>query len=471
MSASDDHAGRLPLRVILPFSTPTLPLSALGLVVFVQLPAYFARDLGVSLTVIGAAWFLVRMFDAPVDILIALGMDRSRTRFGRYRVWLIAGAPILIAGLWALFMAPPKFSGAYLFSWLLVMYLGLSIMSLAHPAWAATLATHYHERSRLFGIITAVGVVGTLGVMSLGIFGRPLHLSEAQSVRAMGWAIIALTPVTVLLAAAVTREHIEPEDPALRATLRDYAEVLLKPDTLRLFFSQVFTTLGPGWMAALYFFFFQDALGFSYPEASLLLAVYILAQIPGALAFSWIARRIGKHWALMLAASAFSLGLVMIFVLPKGNVLVALGPMAFEGIAAAGFGQMIQAMLADVADEIRLNQGKQRLSLLYAVNGLGSKIAAAIAIGVAYPLLDRLGYHPSGHNGPAAIANLQLVFLVGPMVFVMLGGLCVFGWRLDARRHDAVRAALEARDASLGSAEASSPARSPLRTADPEIAA
>jgi len=118
---------------------------------------------------------------------------------------------------------------------------------------------------------------------------------------------------------------------------------------------------------------------------------------------------------------------------------------------ASGFGLLVSAMLADVGDEVRLNQGKQRISLLYAVNALAAKVAAAFAIALTFPLLSLLGFNPADGavNTAAAIHNLDVTFLAGPIVFVMLGGACMIGWRLDAGRHDEIRASLELRDAAL----------------------
>ncbi|MGH8277738.1 MAG: MFS transporter, partial [Steroidobacteraceae bacterium] len=195
-------------------------------------------------------------------------------------------------------------------------------------------------------------------------------------------------------------------------------------------------------------------------QASLLLALYVVAGLPGALFTAMLSRRIGKHRTLMVTTTAFSLALFSIFVVPKGNLLAAAPVLLWCGAMAAGFDLMIRAMLADVGDEVRLDQGKERLSLLYAVNALASKIAAALAIGVTFPLLQALGYNPAegAVNTPAAIDHLQLAFLVGPIVFVMLGGACVIGWRLDARRHGDIRTELDARDAALGSVEEIGPA-------------
>ncbi|MGH7025317.1 MAG: MFS transporter [Caulobacteraceae bacterium] len=456
---------KLPLAIALPFAVPTIPLSALGLAVAVYLPNYFAAHLAVSMVTIGVVWMTVRLLDMPVDVILALFMDHTDTRLGRYRVWMVAGAPILMIALYKLFMAPVGFGPSYLFWWLIALALGVSIVGLAHQAWSATLAPQYDERSRLFGIINAVGVVGTLAAMAVLIGGPSFHLSDAASVRACGWFLIGVTPLCVLVAAAKAPEFVAP-NLARHFAARDYLEVLLKPDLLRLFLAQLALSMGPNWMSAIYLFFFKDSRGYSGQEASILLAVFILAGIPGALLTAVLARRISKHRTLMVTTTAFSLGLFSIFILPKANLPLAIPFMAFEGMMSAGFGMMVQAMLADVGDEIRLTQGRQRMSLVYSVNTLATKIAGAASIGLTFPLLHVLGFNPleGAVNTARAIHNLDIAFLAGPIVFVMAGGLCVLGWRLDARRHGEIRSQLEVRDAEL---EASDVLEAALETGGP----
>jgi Na+/melibiose symporter-like transporter len=441
---------KLPLRIALPFSVPTIPISALGLAVAVYLPKYFAGHLMVPMAVIGTVWGWVRILDLPVDVVLAMVMDHTRTRLGRYRLWLLLGVPVTMISLYMLFMAPVGFSGTYLFVWLIVLALGTSIQSLAHQAWTATLAPQYDDRSRLFGLINAVGVVGTVAAMIVLIIGPSMGLSSAASVQVCGWSIILVTPLCCLLAAVTAPEYVAP-NLSRRPTLSDYLEVLLKPDLLRLFLSQLCLSLGPNWMSAIYLYFFEQSRGFTEQQASILLAVYILIQIPGAGLSALMARKISKHRTLMVTATGFSLGLLSIFVTPKADLAIASVFMAFSGIMSAGFGMMIQAMLADVGDEIRLTQGRQRMSLVYSVNTLATKIAGAAAIFLTFNLLPALGFdgREGAVNTPQAIHNLDLAFLAGPFVFVMLGGACVIGWRLTAERHDVIRAELEARDAAL----------------------
>jgi Na+/melibiose symporter-like transporter len=406
------------------------------------------------MTAIGLVWMSVRLVDLPADVVIAVLMDHTRGRFGRYRPWLVAGAPVAMAALYALFMAPPTMTSNALFGWLFALALGISILSLAHQAWSATLAPQYDERSRLFGIINAVGVVGVLVAMAVLIAGPAFGLDSAASVRACGWVLIIATPLGVTAALIAAPEFVAPSAPK-RAAFGDYLEVLVKPDLIRLFLSQLALSLGPNWMSSIYLFFFTASRGFTGQQASILLAVYILANLPGALLTAALARRIGKHRALMVTAVAFSAALPVLLLAPRGNMWVVAPMMAFEGIVAAGFGMMIQAMLADVGDEIRLSQGRQQMSLVYSVNTLAAKLALAASIGMTFPLLQALGFNPreGAANTAAALHNLDIAFLAGPMVFVLLGAACVIGWRLDGDRHEEIRARLAVRDAELAIAE------------------
>ncbi len=441
----------LPLSLVLPFSLPAIPLSALGLSIFVSLAPYFASHLGVSLTTVALAFTIVRFSDMGVDVGLGAMMDRTRTRLGRYRLWMLIGTPVLMLACYQLFMAPVGIGLWYLVPWLLTLYLGTSILGLAHPAWGAKLATHYDARSRLFGVLSAVGVLGACAVVLIPVAGGSLGLKNGQAVPAMGWFIIAALPITVLIAAFRTPERISADLHTEKFELRDYIDLLIKPDLIRMVLAQVCLTLGPGWMSALYLFYFKDARGFTESQAYILLFVYILAGICGAPSAAWLATRLNKHRTLMITTTAYSLGLCTVVILPKSNVLITLPVMFWCGFMASGFDLMIRAMLADVGDEVRLEQGKERISLIYALNGLAAKVAAAIQFAITYPLLQRLGYHAKEgvKNTPLAIHHLEIAYIVGPIIFVMLGGACVIGWRMDARKHADIRRQLEERDAAF----------------------
>lgn len=446
MARSQD--GRLPLSVALTFAATSLPLQALMIAVAVHLPAYFAASIGVPLAVVAAAFGTVRLIDVPIEVVLGLGMDRTRTRFGRYRLWTLVGAPLMMLGLYMLLTAGRGVGTEYLIAWLLVMYLGVSILMLSHQAWASTLAKSYDDRAQLFGVMMAVGVLGAVSVLAIPIVMENVGYSDAEGVRAMIWYLIFLTPVAVALVVWRTPETIAAEAPGQRFRLRDYWELVTDHSMSRILLVDLVVSLGPGWMAALYLFYSRDYMQFTAAEANILLAVYILAGVFGAPFLAWLATKISKHRTVMLTAVGYSLLLATLPFLPKGYVLASLPTLFFTGFLAAGFNVLTRAMTADVADEIRLKQGKERSGLLFAMTTLTTKIAAGGSIFLTFGVLSRVGYDPQlgQRNSPEAINALMLSFLIGPIVFVMLGAACLIGYRLTAERAAEVRRQLEARE-------------------------
>ena len=442
---------RLSLPSLVGFSLPGLPLGALAVALSVYLPRYYAGHFGVGLSAVGIAFMAVRLIDMAFDPAIGIVMDRTRTRFGRYRVWLIIGAPILMLAVYMLFLPPtlphsPVAQYGYLIGWLFLYYIGTSVIGLSHASWASVIADKYHERSRVFGAIQVVSIIAATVVL---IVPTLMHsTSAAGDVRAMGWFIVIVTPIGVALAVLRTPEKMVQEVHGERFGLRDYWEMISRPDMRRIIIADFCLALGPGWMSAIYLFYFHDSLGFSFNSARFLLAIYIIAGVLGAGVLSWVAMRLGKHRTLMLASTGYSLGLLSLPFMPKGVFGPAAGIMFALGFLAAAFPLLDRAMVADVGDAVRLQQGKHRVGLLYAMITSSQKIAGALSIGLTFVVLGWVGYNADEHvkNTQAAIHGLELVYLTGPVVFVMLGGACFIGYKLDQKRHAEIRAALDERD-------------------------
>ena len=434
------------------FSTGGMPIAALGIAMPIYVQPYFAQDLGVGLVVLGTAFGVVRLIDVFIDMLLALAMDRTRTPIGRYRNWLIGGAPILMIAVYELFMARKGIGMDFLIVWLLVMNLGVSILSIARFAWSATLVTNYSRRALFYGVLAGVGVIGNIIVLSMPVVSEALgRHGMAGDIHLMGWTILALTPITVALGALLVPERINPDAALQRAPLRDYLDLARRPEVIRLFVMSLGTNLGPGWMANLYIFFFTLARGFTTGQASLLLIFYVLSGALGAPLVGLIAGRFSKHRTLIAGTIFYSLGLCTVLIVPKANFLLSVPVLVWCGFWGAGFDLMTTAMMADVGDQVRLEQGRERMGLLYAVYSLAVKLAAAGAVMIAYPVLALIGFDAKlgVHNTASAIEGLQWCFLLGPIFFVALGGICCIGWKLDATRHAQIRTELEARDATL----------------------
>lgn len=458
MSSNAQAAPRMSLRTILGFAAGSLPLSAVGTAMGISVQPYYAQDLGLGLIPLAIAFFIVRIVDSFVDPALAVAMDSTRTPIGRYRPWMLVGMPVLMLAVYQLFMARHGVGMGYVMLWYFVFALGTSTIGLSRGAWSANLITRYDQRARFYGYLGFISVIGTLVVLGTpvvsGTIDKLFHIkARPNDVQLMGWTVLAFIPIGTLITAFFVREPITVDASAHRLKWSDFRDILKKPEVIRLSISQFALTLSPGWMGNLYIFFFTAARKFTQPQAYLLLILYVLAGVFGAPLIGYLGGRFGKHRMMIAATIGYSVGLCTVVIAPTGDtplgLIIAVPIMIWCGFMGNGFDLMTGAMMADVGDQVRLEQGKERMAVLFAMTGLAAKWAGAGALIISYPLLAWIGFQPplGAHNTPAALSGLSIVFIVGPIFWCVVGGLCFLGWKLDATKHASIRAELEARDA------------------------
>jgi glycoside/pentoside/hexuronide:cation symporter, GPH family len=101
-------------------------------------------------------------------------------------------------------------------------------------------------------------------------------------------------------------------------------------------------------------------------------------------------------------------------------------------------------MMADVADEVRLETGDDRTGMLFAFLSFTTKAGYAISVG-SLMLLGAAGFDPHGHNSPRALLVLQILFIAVPTLLLAAAVWPLVGYPLGPKRHAEIRAALEAR--------------------------
>jgi Na+/melibiose symporter-like transporter len=452
-----------PLPTLAAFGLPGLPLAGMLVVFGVYMPRFYV-GLGAGFLAVAGAIATVRFIDIWFDPFIGMAMDRTRTPIGRYRPWLLLGTPIAMFGTYRLLNPPLDPQTSYLVVWSLVTYVGVSMLNLSVAAWAAILARSYNERSRVYGLTQGMAVLGSAGLLLLPAFthGRVV-LGKASSMPTIGLIIIVALPIAALACAGFTPERITAKPLQARFTPRQYLSALANPSLLRLVMADLLLTLGPGTTAPLYVYFFHDAKGFTTAEVSILLIFYIGAGLLGAPFWGRVARRFGKHRTVQIACVVYAIAQTTLMALPRvwpGHTMAQVMPTAVGmfcvGFCASAFLLLVRAMVADIVDEVRLAKGVDLTSLFFSLVTTTTKIGTVITVVIVFPVLKAVGYNgkEGAANTPHAIFGLEMCYLFAPIILVFLGGGLFFGYKLDAKRHGAIREALDARDANLSAAAA-----------------
>ena len=424
-----------------------MPIQMAAVPVAAFVPNYYGQDLGVSLSAVGTVLLLSRSFDAVTDPLIGWLSDRTNTRWGRRRVWMLASIPILMLSIYKLFMPDPDAASAlYLLLWLVVLWFGWTMLFIPYYAWAAELSPEYNERSRITGWRSSIGlganVISKL-VPVVAIFCCAYGGTQ-ETLFLVGTMTLILLPVTVGLTVAMVPEGKDfiparmPLLPGLRLMWRNGP---FKRLIVAFFINQLGTSIS----TALIVFYVRSVLQ-DDEKTILQLLVYYLFNLLGIPFFVKYSTIVGKHRAWCYSLLLFSFFMLGYLLLGAGDFYWMLPITAVTGFLAGCFWVIPNSMKADVIDIDRLESGEDRTAWYFAVWSLATKIALSVGPFIALTLLSLTGYEPAPTAGAyeGSTLGLKLLFVFGPASGFLLCALIAWNYPLTEDKHRQLRGDLEA---------------------------
>ena len=132
---------RLSKATLFCYGVADLPVMLAVMPMSIWLSRFYTGDMGLSLSAVANIMLLARLFDVITDPLVGHLSDHTRTRWGRRKPWMLASLPLLMIGLYKVFLPPDGIGIWYLFSWMMVMWLGWTMLMIPYYAWACLLYT------------------------------------------------------------------------------------------------------------------------------------------------------------------------------------------------------------------------------------------------------------------------------------------------------------------------------------------
>ncbi|MGE6699484.1 MFS transporter [Hyphomonas sp. NPDC076900] len=417
------------------YASPAIPISAIGIPLIAYLPAYYASQAGLSLGLVGTVFLVVRLADIALDPVVGTLMDRNRTRWGRFKPWLIAGAFPMAVASYMLFNPAGDVTLTYLTIWLSIVYAAYSICYLAHLSWGMSLTMDYNERSRVFGFWQAGALLGSISVLATPILVEGvLGYTHAAGIRSMGILIAALVCVTVCVAVAFM-----PEPPAAseRQTrnLTEYLTLIVRPTIARLLVADLVIGTALGMNSALFFFYFAFIKHFSQLEIVILLFLNMCGSLFGTPVWTYLTDKIGKHRAAAFAFALYALSLIMIQLVPP-HMLLNCVILFVAGLTLSAGPLLLRSMLADAGDEELLRSGVDQTGVLSAIFTGTNKIGLAIAPGITFLILGAFNFSATVPSNPeGALVALQALYVFAPAALGCFVAVLIRGHSLTAERH------------------------------------
>lgn len=397
-------------------------------IIYIFLMYYYTDVVGLSPVFVGSLFFVARFIDAITDPMMGMIVDNTRSRFGKFRPWIVIGTLINSVALIALFSAH-FFEGttAYVYAAISYIVWGVTYTIMDIPYWSMipSLSSVREEREhlvvwpRIFASI-AWTLMGTYGLYTVGLLGNG---DEGTGFFWITIPIIISFVASAFLVFFNVKEKVETQVSGEKFSAKDIKTIIMGNDQLKsligfvLSFNIAIQLIGG---FAIYYFTYAIGQPELFPMFSLVAGI---AEFSGIFLFPWIAKVVDRRFMWPLACGFPILCSVVLFaagVLDPQNAI-------FVGFAGAAlkfgnglFNGLSTVMLADVVDYGERKTGLRSESIIFSVQTMLVKTAGALAGFLIGFGLSMIGYVPNEVQTPETVMGLKVLMIAIPAVLVAL---------------------------------------------------
>jgi Na+/melibiose symporter-like transporter len=444
------QAPRLPNSTLLSYGVSDLPIMLASMPMMLYLNNFYASDVGIPLIQLANLLLFARIFDLITDPLIGYLSDHTKTRWGRRKPWMVASLPVLMLGLYKVLIPDEGADLWYVFTWLMVLWLGWTMLMIPYYAWGAELTTDYDDRTRVTGWRAAMGSVGSLisiiipvvAIMWFGLDGI------AGIMRLTAIAALILIPLAVIVTVTAVEEKPNVRAPAIQVF--DGLKVMLKNGCFRwLLIAFMISSLGLAVVMPLNAFYAISVLGASQNEIPILMFFATIAGLLGIPFWVTVSRRYGKHRAWIggfIWVTAFS---PMYLFLGEGDFWLMVPFAALSAFGTGSFVALPNSMKADVIDIDTARTGQNRAAMFFSAWSLATKAAGSLGGSLGLWALAWIGFDAGrgAVNTPEALMSLKVVYAFLPTSIFVLAGVVIWKYPLTRERQARIRGAIDRREA------------------------
>jgi glycoside/pentoside/hexuronide:cation symporter, GPH family len=399
------------------YALPAWPLAMVGIPIYLYLPNYY-HHLGVDLAIIGTMLLLARLSDILTDPLI--GIWRDRLSLAARQRMMVGATLLLLIALWQLLL-PTTASGGHLLLWGLMTYLAWSLLLIPYQALTTEVCSASHRTTHFTASREVLTILGMLTVFivpvafDLAVDRRPfftllyplIALSLILSLALLLWRL------QLPFAVAASQQSAQPWRRLLRQIWHDRPSRRLLP-------AYFLNSLANALPATLFLLFVEYYLRAADHGGQLLL-VYFLSGIIALPLWAWLAQRIGKYRAWQFSILVAAVSFIWVLTLEAGDIAPFYLICAIAGLSVGADVALPSSIQADIAQRLSQQSGAVG-GLLFGVWGVLSKLALALAVGIALPLLDALGWQEQSSSSITALlwlyAALPVALKTGVLIWL-----------------------------------------------------
>lgn len=404
---------------------------------------YYTDVFGLAPAAVGTMFLVTKLIDAVSDPAMGVIADRTDTRWGKYRPYLlIMAVPYGLLG-YAMFVGP-GFSEtgklAYAYVTYSLMMLAYTAINIPYSALMGVISPSSDERVKVssYRFVCAFGAAWLIGTFVTPLKNMLGGGDEAEGFRLTMMIFAVFSIALFWLTFASTKERVqaaESVEPDLKEELRALGRNL---PWIALFVSGVFSLMQVAVRNGGIVYYFKYFVGddgsrvfWIFDQTAIFLSLGIMSMILGVTLTRQLTRRFEKR-SLMITLTVLSAAVSgLFFFLPPDQFLLMVAFNCLGSFIAAPLAPLVFAMNADCADYGEWRSHRRTTGLIYSGGGFAAKLGLAVGAGLAGYTLALFGFIANQPQTETALLGIRLMFTLFPAVLSLLGAAAIIFYRLD----------------------------------------
>ena len=410
---------------------------------------YFYTDvLGLPNAMAGIIYAIGSLWDAGTDPIMGYLADRTRTRWGRYRPYLLFVPIPMALGYIMLLWHPSDMTvtslGIVALVGQLIFRLLFTMASTPYSALMARMTQNSEDRAGMAGARMLFAYLGAFSVVALA--GGLLENADNDSDAFMSLAIISGLLATIIfwICFAICREPPESDAEDLRPTIKQtFASLKQNTPFLIVFAAVILMTTGVTVIGKTIIYFFEYQMG-DRNGAQIALMAFGLTGLLVIPFWTFVTLKTSKRFVWMVGSFFLSLALIAFLFNPAETQNTVILNYIAISFGAGAFAITFWGMLPDTVEYGEWKTGYRVESMVFGFATFAQKSAVALSALILGVLLDVIGYQAGVEQSEATLSGFRMIIVFVPLAGVVASVACIYFYPLSPQRHAGIVAELKA---------------------------
>jgi len=393
---------------------------------------FYVDTLGLATKYYSIAMVIYGIWNAINDPLMGIISDKTKSRWGRRRPYMLFGAVPLGLALMLMFSPPQSVlatqEGLFLF-FVLTLCIFDTFFTMTMLAWSAVLPEMYSDETNRARVNVYAQILGVLGAMLATVGVQPLVNAFGFSIMSVIFGVIGI--ITMLMSGWGAREEKQNMEAGALSAVESFKATFTNKAFLICVTSVLLVEIGKVICTSTIAFYSEYVMHNDLGVTIIMGALFISSMIFAPLV-SWMCKRWGVKNTYIITTAIFATAGLGFLIAP--NIIVAAVVAAVAGIGVGGIMIMPNMLYAEIIDDDQKRTGVRREGAFFGMNALVMRLSVVVQGFMSALVLDGFGYDSSAATQTAeAVKGIRVLMGLIPLVFVILAVIVLLFYPLNRK--------------------------------------